>query len=420
MGCTLTALAFAGYEKLIPATAAELKAVSDHKARVKRGNDRAANKRSTPQESWVNRLGYHSIVSNYTGGNRVSRLSGSSINRNKKDREKFAVLGINGGQRSAIEYVKKSGQRSVLPAWVMPGLLTADQVEQVRNGKRVPAARERDIHKIHQLSQRSKGIVRARCAAFYRAAGGRKTFLTLGFINDVTDAGGIAILNKFLTALREKFKDLQYIWVAERQTKTTGRIHFHLIVNKWLPVVKYNALWVLQQYNAGIVHEKLSLHEVHYYTARGELQKHLSPMDVRKVRNVRQLSQYLTKYITKGNSAGGFGCAAWHCSREVSKLFLRTIVGWEVVALAKSDENARFNPQTGEYYGPPTYTAGRQGNSVGFLYVVYHLNRPERFLCYLREMEQINKWIIDRTTDTQTVIEYLDGIPFPEELICLN
>lgn len=408
----MNALAFAGYEKIVPV---DYKKKADSGLKPLKLNH---SRRVRPEsEKWVNRLGYHSIVSNYTGGNTVNRLSGSSINRAARERAKLEKASLGGGELQALEYVKRAGLREIIPAWVCPGIFTADQVEQVRNGKRVSGPYGKRGDALRVLSQRSKGVVRARCAAFYRAAGGRKTFLTLGFINDVTDAGGIAILNKFLTALREKFKDLQYIWVAERQTKTTGRIHFHLIVNKWLPVVKYNALWVLQQYNAGIIHEKLSLHEVHYYTARGELQKHLSPMDVRKVRNVRQLSQYLTKYITKGDNKGGFGCAAWHCSREVSKLFLRTIVGWEVVALAKSDENARFNPATGEYYGPPTYTAGRQGNSVGFLYMVYHLNQPARFLCYLREMEQINKWIIGRDIGAGDVMDYISR-EFPEYLFC--
>jgi hypothetical protein len=408
------------YVPLIPATTAELQSIDKAKARARESNVRIANKRSTPQESWINRLGYHSIVSSYTGGNRVNRLSGSSINREKKDREKIKVLGSGGGKRAAIEYVERTGKRGILPAWVMPGLLSADQVEQVRAGKRVSRTHERDLHKTCILSQRSKGIVRARCAAFYRAAGGRKTFATLSFINDVTDADAISVLNKFLTALRENFSGLEYIWVAERQMQKTGRIHFHLIVNKFLPVVKFNALWVLQQYNSGITHEKLTLNDVHYYTARGELQKQLSPLDVRRIKNVRQLSQYLTKYITKGNNAGGFGCAAWHCSRGVSKLFLRTIVAWEVVELAKSDENARFNPGTGEYFGAPTYTAGRQGKAGGFLYMVYHLNQPQRFLCFLREMEQLNKWILDGSADVENVIQYLDGIPLPDNLICLN
>jgi hypothetical protein len=416
----LSAAAFAGYVPIIPATAAELKAASDHKNRIREGNARVSNKRSTSQESWVNRLGYHSVVSNYTGGNTINRLSGSSINRAARERTKMELLSNGGGKLQAVEFIKKSSNKSPVPAWVMPGLLSPDQVKQIRDGKRVSGSSERNVQPVHFLSQRSKGIVRARCAAFYRAAGGRKTFCTLGFINDVTDADGVRVLNKFLTALRDQFRGLEYIWIAERQMKTTGRIHFHLIINKFLPVVKFNALWVLQQYNAGITHEKLTLHEVHKYAQRGELQKHLSPMDVRKVRNVRQLSQYLTKYITKGNNKDGFGCAAWHCSREVSKLFLRTIVSWEVVELAKSDENARFNPGTGEYYGPPTYTAGRQGKGGGFLYMVYHLNQPQRFLCYLREMEQLNKWIIDRTASAQMVMEYLDGVPLPDNLICLN
>ena len=81
---------------------------------------------------------------------------------------------------------------------------------------------------------------------------GRKTLCTLTFINDVADTDAVKILNKFFTVLRKEFKDLLYIWVAERQLKTTNRIHFHVIMNIFLPIKKFNALWCLQQYNAGI------------------------------------------------------------------------------------------------------------------------------------------------------------------------
>jgi hypothetical protein len=374
-----------------------------------------------PPVKFVHRLGYHNCVSNSTGGNAVNRFSGSSINRQKRKNEMLASLERNGTESAAIRFVEKVGigARNI-PAWVCPGLLSEDQVRKIQIRKQVPRTPKRDVQPVHVLSSRSKGIVRNRFAAFYRAAGGSKTFCTLTFINDVADSAAIGILNKFLTALREKFPRLQYIWIAERQLEKTGRIHFHMIINKFLPVVKYNALWVTQQYNSGITHPLYSLDEILQFAREGILQKKLSPLDVRKVKNVSVLSAYLTKYITKGNNQGGFGCAVWHCSRDVSKLYLRTVVGWEVVNLAKSDANARFNRKTGEYYGPPLTIAGRTGKNGGFLYVVYPLNQPGRFLCYLREMEQLNKWICCQDPPTvQDLIDYTSA-PLAESLICLN
>jgi hypothetical protein len=404
------------YEKIIPTSAEQRKAESDRRA-LQRAK---FNRRTAPVEKWVNRLGYHSVVSNYTGGNTVSRLSGSSINKKIRKDEKFAILSNGRTEFHALEFIKRMPKRDVVPAWVCPGLYSEDQVKQIRNANN-DLAKQRDNKTFDNvLSQRSKGIVRSRFTAFYRAAGGRKTFCTLTFINDVTDSNAIGILNKFLTALRDKFKNLQYIWVAERQEKTTNRIHFHMVLNVFLPIVKINALWVLQQYNSGITHPNYSKEEIENFIDQGIVQQKLSPVDVRRIKNISQLSGYLTKYITKGNNKGAFGCAVWHCSREVSKLYLRTIVGWEVVQLAKSSENARFNRSTGEYFGEPTYTAGRVGKKGGFLYMVYHLNQPARFLCYLREMEQLNKWILSGAASVEDIIEYLNR-PFDEDsFFCSN
>jgi hypothetical protein len=405
------------YEAIVPRTAAQWKAITDQKKRVAIANARIKNKRSAPQETWVNRLSYHNIVSNYTGGNTVNRLSGSSITREMRNEEKFAILSNGRTEYHAVEVVKRSGITAIIPAWVCPGLLTQDQVEQIRNGKRVSHARKRRSEKVHVLSDRSKSVVRARFTAYYRACGNRKTFCTLTFINDVTDADGIGVLNKFLTALREKFPRLSYIWVAERQEN--GRIHFHIIVNVFLPIQRINALWVRQQYRAGIRFPEISSDQIDEMTDK-DIHGKLNPVDVRRVKNISALSSYLTKYISKGNNKGGFGCAVWHCSREVSQLCLRTIVGWEVVQLAKSEENARFNRYTGEYFGAPTVIAGRTGKKGGFMYIVYPLNQPGRFLCYLREMEQINKWILSGEASRYDVMEYLRGSPVPDSLYCLN
>jgi hypothetical protein len=407
------------YEKVYQRSQSEWIAEDEQKARVRRANSKIKYKKTAPIEKWVNRLGYHTCVSNYTGGNTINRLSGSSINRKIRENEKLEIFANGRTEFHAVEFVKRVGGRSaVIPAWVCPGLLSEAQVEQIRDGKRVSRKNEGDVQSLRVLSPRSKGIVRARCTAFYRACGNRKIFCTLTFINTVTDAVGISVLNKFLTVLRKNFPRLQYIWVAERQLEKTQNIHFHLIINTRIPITKFNALWVRQQYNSGIMHDKYSHSDIER-TTDADMHEKLNPVDVRWIKNLGQLSGYLTKYITKGNNKGGFGCAVWHCSREVSQLYLRTIVGWEVVKLAKSEENASFNRVTGEYFGPPTWTAGRTGNRGGFLYMVYHINQPARFLCYLREMEGVNKRILSGEWSVCRVMEYMSD-PVDESFICSN
>ena len=366
---------------------------------------KTVNRMTAPEKPYVHRLGYHSVVSNYTGGNTVSRLSGSSLNRQLYELEKDQKESIGKTKKDAIRKVKALEVGRRIPAWVLPGLLSKDEVAAIRNRQRVSSALRRNVPRVHMLNGRSKGVIKARCTAFYRACPGRKTLCTLTFINDVADTDAVKVLNKFFTVLRKEFKDLLYIWVAERQMKTTNRIHFHVIMNIFLPIKKFNALWCLQQYNAGITHPKFTRDEVLKFAGTESMKDVLNPVDVKKVKNIGVLSSYLTKYITKGNNHGGFGCAAWHCSRMISKLFLRCVCGNEVVQLARSVENARFNRSTGEFFGMPVPVRERTGTK--FFYTIWYLNQPGRFLPFLRELEEINKYLISGDVSPQRIIQYL-------------
>jgi hypothetical protein len=372
---------------------------------IKPDQPKLINKKGAPEKPYVHRLGYHSVVSNYTGGNIVSRLSGSSINRKLHELQKDQKEAIGKTKKDAIKKVKSVPVGRKLPAWVLPGLLSQTEIDNIRNRKRVSSASGRKLPRIHVLSGRSKQLVKGKCTAFYRSCPGRKTLCTLTFINDVSDAAAVRILNKFFTVLRKEFTDLQYIWIAERQLLTTNRIHFHIIINAFLPIKRFNALWIVQQYNAGICHPKYSLDEILWYNNQGRMQEILNPVDVKRVKNISMLSSYLTKYITKGNNKGGFGCLAWHCSRQVSQLFLRVVCDNKVVDLARSVENARFNRSTGEFFGMPQPVRERSGTK--FFYTIWYLNQPGRFLPFLRELEEINKYIMAGDVSPDRVMQYL-------------
>lgn len=205
--------------------------------------------------------------------------------------------------------------------------------------------------------------------------------------------------------MRKEFPQLQYIWIAERQLQTTNRIHFHIIVNVFLPIKRWNALWIVQQYNAGIKFPGYTMEEILQRNQDGNLQEILNPVDVKRVKSIGVLASYLTKYITKGNNAGGFGCLAWHCSRQVSRLFLRTVTNWKVVKLASGIDNARFNRSTGEFFGMPQPVRERSGTK--FFYTIWYLNQPARFLPFLRELEEINRYIMAGDVSPGRVMQYL-------------
>jgi hypothetical protein len=248
---------------------------------------------------------------------------------------------------------------------------------------------------IHVLSKRSKGKLRDKATTFYRCCGSRKTFVTLTFIEAVGDIEAVGILNKFFTQLREDFgSSFKYLWVAERQKKNhryPGNIHFHVIVNKFLPVQKYNSLWVLQQYNAGLMYcsadgRYTTFEEVTERITNKTLQEVLNPFDVERVKSIYGLSYYLTKYITKNNS-DGFKCLAWHCSRQVSRLFTKTVISRSTFRGIESFINTRVDRATGEVVKAKCYQ--------GRFHIMYYVENKRYFLQYMNELEQVNKWILE-------------------------
>ena len=95
---------------------------------------------------------------------------------------------------------------------------------------------------------------------------------------------------------------------------------------------------------------------------------------------------YLTKYITKQKKNDPFGCACWHCSRKISRLFTRAAVGPSAFAYMMSLNNAKVDKTTGECFEPTAICEA--------FYVMVYVNNKEGPLKYLREMEQINKWML--------------------------
>jgi hypothetical protein len=177
---------------------------------------------------------------------------------------------------------------------------------EVINGERVNT--ETGEIKNNVLSPRSKRKIRDKITAWSMAAARNQikplTFVTLTFVNAVTDLQGVKILNVFLTNLRKMYgKKAIYLWVAERQKN--GRIHFHIITSLFIKVQYWNKYWCQLQAKHGIQHPQGN--------------DGLNPLDVRLIKSINAVSSYLTKYITKNN--GSFACAVWNCSKKISELY---------------------------------------------------------------------------------------------------
>jgi hypothetical protein len=382
---------------------------------------RQMRKRVRPHEKgYVWRMGYNLCAGTYSGSDRYCPFSGSSLNRDKNLMyEKKEIVA--GSAAAALALAHKKARPYYQRGLPIPKPLHAficRQTAQTAGGFRMWLSGQNDRFEdgislpIHVLSPRSRGKISDKAKAFFRACPGQRVFCTLTFIAPVADATGVAILNKFLTTVRKGFPNLQYLWVAERQENTN--IHFHIILNKRLPVRRYNALWVLQQYQAGLrgqtkYGEEISLEEIEARYKKGTIHQVFNPVDIKRVRSIAGLSAYLTKYITK-QKEGFFGCSPWHCSRGVSRLFTKATVGPSAFAYMMGLGNCKVDKSTGEVFMPQLVRP--KGRGGAFCILVY-VNKKDAPLRYLREMETINKWLIGGqigdvkgTIDTMTWPDY--------------
>ena len=377
-------------------------------------------RRAAPNEKgFVYQAGYNKVLGYYSAGFRAFRFSGSSYNRKfQKDYNESKEKDIHRRAEIVTAMDKEKGrctaeeqsgyEREIFEIRVSIENECSNKGNTEKSGNGFSCSLCGGSYedcicdimqapKYHSLSVRSKAKVKDKATAFYRACPGKRSFVTLTFIDAIRDKAAVSILNTFLTQLKKKYKNLQYLWVAERQEKNAkfpGNIHFHLIVNKRLPVSVYNPLWVLEQYNAGLrghtkYGELITMEEIKKRYKEKTVGKVLNPFDIKPVRSINNLSWYLTKYISKNNSGEngqGFRCAAWHCSRGVSRLFTATVVSPSCFAQACTAKNFSVNKNTGECFYPKVI-------KKQYWLMVYIHNK--RFpLEYLAELEQLNKWLL--------------------------
>lgn len=368
--------------------------------------------------NFYSKLASERIVSYYSQYD-VYRFTGSSYNRQLK---------ILYNERDLAERIEKAEA-----AGVSLDVVLSDREQSKVNGvcgdeKSVSDVTRRVVgtdgkkRRVHVLSPRSKGKIRAKITEFFawcKRAKKQCTFLTLTFISDVADRVAMRILNKFLTSMRQEVgAGFQYIRVAERQKN--GNIHFHLILDRAINIIRFNSLWVLTQYNEGLLamsrqldlfiskeeivarHEKLMSLYQDYKRAREirdsksmqaiteklkeiSIGKLLNPVDIKKVSSAGALAGYLTKYVTKNDAE--FGCLAWSCSRGVSQMFTAAMVPYKVWSESLSETNS-YVTSDGELVQPTPYQ-----DPKGMSVTIKIYNR-KYFDQYLAEMRVVNHWIL--------------------------
>lgn len=369
--------------------------------------------KDVPPYTWS--MGYNNCVGRCTGGVEYPRLSGSSLNRLLKKPHGKIDTDLSAATKCLIKVATEAAgvlaRRMAGEGWPLfyhfivrrdpeDTAAYSDWVSE-QDGREASSLLDGLDYGIHMLSPRSRGKIKDKATAFYRSCPGSRVFVTLTFVAAVDDQSGVTLLNKFLTAARAEFGKIQYLWIAEKQTEnpeTPDNIHFHMILNKRLPVKRWNALWVLQQYNAGLrarnkYGELIGMAEIEKRVKEGTVGKVLNPFDVKKVYGIGGLSAYLTKYITKQPEGQAFGCAVWHCSRGVSRLFVRATVGPSAFRYCMSLANCKVDKSTGEVFMPMAI------KDNPFFMLVY-INNKGAPLRWLKELEQCNKWVLSGVMPT--------------------
>ena len=169
---------------------------------------------------------------------------------------------------------------------------------------------EDKYYDLRSMSPRTKSKIRKKVIAFSRVQE-RLSFLTLTFVNEVSDRKAIKVLGAFLDNAVQRSKDFQYLWVIERQTNNPifpNNAHFHVITNKYWDLNKWWPYWLDIQAKYGII-------------PRDKNFKPSSAFDVKTIKaaNVKGVVNYVTKYVTK--NTGKFACQVWNCSRKISQLY---------------------------------------------------------------------------------------------------
>jgi hypothetical protein len=394
---------------------------------------RKATQRNKPQ--FYTKLASERIVS-YSTIHPVYRYTGSSFNRKLKERDNETDQ-LQRAETATALLLPFNDELSGRIGSPVNGI-HSNEAGESSSPRRLERSKNRKIDRVHVLSTRSKQKIRAKIQEFFSWCRRNKkqcTFLTLTFIDDLSDRLAIRILNKFLTSIRQEVGDgFQYIRVAERQKN--GRIHFHLILDRPINIIRFNSLWVVAQYNAGLLgmsrqldlfvskeevisrHEKLMTLYQEYKVARERrdyksqkriteklkevsIGKFFNPVDIKKISSPAALSGYLTKYVTKNDAS--FGCLAWSCSRGVSQMFTASVVPFSVWEESKNQEINSYVSADGELITPVPYQ-DQKGLSVS----IRIFNR-KYFDQYLAEMRVVNDWILSGAIDFPDVPRYQES-----------
>lgn len=248
------------------------------------------------------------VTFNFPAGGCLPEISGSALIR--RERKKRAEVKTPGGSFGPLEDLATDPgpELSAMEITEAGGLVDPEE------------------KKLKCMSVRTARKIRNKITAMYRA-GIAKTFITLTLVNDAPDIVALRCMQKLLKLWRDQWGKFSFLWVVERQQN--GRVHFHIIIDKFIDIKKENARWVRLQYNSGIVYYKQAGKSQYAVDptnlSNQKISEYLNPLDVEKIKDLGGLAAYLASYVTK-KVGETYKIQTWNCSKCVSNLFTERFI----------------------------------------------------------------------------------------------
>lgn len=169
-------------------------------------------------------------------------------------------------------------------------------------------------------------------------------FITLTLPSTQCDSDAIIkdkLLNQFLVELRYYYQVRNYVWRAEKQAN--GNIHFHILVDKFIPWSELRDRWNRITNKLGYVDryrdEMRKFHESGFQVRDdllkswaykrqikayqvGKANDWSSPnsTDIHSLQKIHRVKEYILKYCTKDEKDGSIDGRMWGCNFELSDI----------------------------------------------------------------------------------------------------
>lgn len=400
------------------------------------------------RKGYIHRSGHNMKSAQWNTDDRVALLSKSSFNRKKKDRRKvyphcqpcrpagiwidqnpIPLTRINPLDREYFYFPRRPSQYA--RGWIPKMYLQLDgeplplegrkckkmrrnryrKIVPVHLGKRLLYPRGQTPQKppaIHRMSGRTRGNVKDRLAALYDAcAENSTTFVTLTMIEHCTDHHANRMFRRLARILTTDDPLFDWGRVAEHQPDRPEKtIHFHAVFSKQVRVEYLNALWTQIQYDGGLrgrslkfcrIIQPMEMLKRYQYTMdnhaagnygkdykKGSVQEVFNPATIQKVSSIQGSAAYVAGYVQKQDEGEEFTCRVWDCSRRVSRMFLRQVVGKGVDDILFSEANNRITKKG--HVLRPWWTQSNFSSCIGV--ANKNLILPE-----IAMMREANRWI---------------------------